>query len=104
MGIVWSLRCFGSYLKRWTLSSIYDKEEEREVLSGPGNCLETYEDRPYQYDAWEISPYYRKKSYDGGSLTSMELTEMGVVRACITQKKKIFVFRDHTEYLRVCRK
>ena len=49
---------------------------------------ETYEDRPYQYDAWEISPYYRKKSYDGGSLTSMELTEMGVVRACITQKRK----------------
>lgn len=90
----WDGHCLESALLRivfekdGTLSSIYDKEEEREVLSGPGNCLETYEDRPYQYDAWEISPYYRKKSYDGGSLTSMELTEMGAVRACITQKRK----------------
>ena len=86
--------------KDGTLSSIYDKEEEREVLSGPGNCLETYEDRPYQYDAWEISPYYRKKSYDGGSLTSMELTEMGVVRACITQKRKYYTY----QYFLGCRK
>ena len=58
--------------KDGTLSSIYDKEEEREVLSGPGNCLETYEDRPYQYDAVGKSVrIIRKKSYDGGSLTSI---------------------------------
>lgn len=76
-----------SFAEDGTLSSIYDKEAMREVLSGPGNVLETYEDRPYQYDAWEISPYYRKKAYGGGTLLSMEIVENGSVRACIRQKR-----------------
>ncbi|MCC8061448.1 MAG: glycosyl hydrolase-related protein [Clostridiales bacterium] len=71
-----------------TLESVWDKEEEREILSGYGNQMETYEDRPYQYDAWEISPYYRRKEYGGGRLVSMELTENGSVRACIRQKRQ----------------
>ena len=71
-----------------TLESIFDKEEQREVLSAPANVLETYEDRPYQYDAWELSPYYREKMYCCSDLTSSELVEMGPVRACVRQKRK----------------
>ena len=71
-----------------TIASIYDKEEEREVLSGNGNVLETFEDRPYQYDAWELSPYYREKEYVCRELEEMTVTEMGPVRMCIRQVRR----------------
>lgn len=43
------------------IASLYDKRAQREVLSGAGNRLELYEDRPYQYDGWELSPYHKHK-------------------------------------------
>ena len=43
------------------ITSLYDKRAQREVLSGKGNRIELYEDRPYAYDGWELSPYYKHK-------------------------------------------
>ncbi len=36
------------------LTSIWDKEANREVLSGPGNILELHDDNPRQWDAWDL--------------------------------------------------
>lgn len=66
-----------------TIRSIYDKEVGREVLNGLGNVLETYEDRPYQYDAWELSPYYRKKQWAANTETTYRIVESGPVRIAI---------------------
>lgn len=43
------------------ISSLYDKRFGREILSGAGNQIELYEDRPYEYDGWELSPYHKHK-------------------------------------------
>ena len=45
------------------ITSIYDKEYGRDVTI-PGelaNALEAFEDLPYEYDNWELSPYYKQK-------------------------------------------
>lgn len=48
------------------LVSVFDKQAEREVLlkGEIGNRLETYEDRPHKYDAWDIEIYHRDKRWD----------------------------------------
>lgn len=41
------------------LTSIWDKEANREVLSGPGNLLQLHEDNPKRWDAWDLDAEYR---------------------------------------------
>lgn len=52
--------------KNGNISSLYDKRNKREVIKSgfSGNTIEMYEDLPYQYDAWEISSYYKEKKYE----------------------------------------
>jgi alpha-mannosidase len=39
------------------VTSVFDKDVGREVLAGPGNQLELYDDDPTDFDAWDIDPY-----------------------------------------------
>jgi alpha-mannosidase len=41
------------------LTSIWDKEADREVLSGPGNLLQLHDDNPARWDAWDLDAEYR---------------------------------------------
>lgn len=43
------------------LLKAFDKEARREALSGPGNVLSLYHDRPNNYDAWDIDLYYSRE-------------------------------------------
>lgn len=54
-----------SFDEKMQFASIYDKQEQREVLKGAGNRLEVYEDRPHNHDAWDINIYYREHSWIG---------------------------------------
>jgi len=42
------------------LTSIWDKEADREVLGGRGNLLQLHEDNPTRWDAWDLDADYRK--------------------------------------------
>jgi alpha-mannosidase len=44
---------------RGVLTSIWDKQADREVLSGPGNLLQLHDDNPARWDAWDLDPEYR---------------------------------------------
>jgi alpha-mannosidase len=44
---------------RAVLTSIWDKEVGREVLSGPGNLLQLHADNPQKWDAWDLDAEYR---------------------------------------------
>ena len=61
---------------RWddngVLTSIWDKEVGREVLSGPGNLLQLHDDNPARWDAWDLDADYRR-SY-------VEVTEIEQVK------------------------
>ncbi|MDH6364662.1 alpha-mannosidase [Enterococcus sp. PF1-24] len=43
------------------LISLFDKENQREVLKGKGNVLQVFEDKPKDYDAWDIDIFYQEK-------------------------------------------
>ncbi len=45
--------------ERAVLTSIWDKEAGREVLSGPGNLLQLHDDNPKRWDAWDLDAEYR---------------------------------------------
>lgn len=66
-------------------TSIYDKENEREVLqeNQRGNLMRVYEDKPLDYDNWDIEIYYSEKFWDVDELLHMEWTEVGPVRAVL---------------------
>jgi alpha-mannosidase len=55
--------------ERGLLTSIWDREANREVLSGPGNLLQLHEDNPARWDAWDLDPEYRTSFTD---LTEIE--------------------------------
>lgn len=87
-------------------SEIYDKRNDRELLpSGKaGNVLMTYEDKPHEYDAWNINHYYQEKSWEVRQLDSLEILEEGPLRACVKLTRTyldsrieqyIYMYRDN---------
>ena len=61
------------------LTEIYDKEEKRQVLgSGQfGNVLEVYEDKPLNYDAWDIDNFHMQKMQTASLVKKPEIIESG---------------------------
>ncbi|MGT2715656.1 alpha-mannosidase [Streptococcus respiraculi] len=43
------------------LTRIYDKECQKEVLTGQGNVFQLFEDKPMNFDAWDIDIFYQEK-------------------------------------------
>lgn len=86
-------------------TSVYDKECEREVLqeNERANRMRVYEDKPLDYDNWDIEIYYTEKYFDVDQITKMEWTELGSVRAALEIeriynksliKQKIYFYAD----------
>ncbi len=67
------------------IQRLYDKHAEREVfISGQtGNQLIAYEDRPLNFDAWDIDIYYEEKPYPLHNAPTMRILEEGPVRVCV---------------------
>lgn len=71
--------------KKGQFSSIYDKSCERDLLKPgqSGNVLMTYEDRPHNYDAWDLNNYYTEKSWEVDDVQEIVVTEDGPLRGCV---------------------
>ncbi len=67
------------------ISRLYDIRAERDVLAPgqPGNQLIAYEDRPMNFDAWDIDLFYEEKPYPVRAITTMRILEEGPVRATV---------------------
>ena len=65
--------------EKYQLVSVFDKEEDREILAAGavGNRLETYEDMPRAYDAWEITNYYKQKMWICDDVSAVEENSTG---------------------------
>lgn len=71
--------------------SIYDKESGREVIS-PGqaaNVFQVFEDRPMQFDAWDIDLYYQEKETTVGDLVEWKVETSSPEQAVILLKWKL---------------
>ncbi len=57
---------------RAVLTSIWDKEANREVLSGPGNLLQLHEDNPTRWDAWDLDAEHRDSFVEVTAIEKVE--------------------------------
>ncbi|MBK1809471.1 alpha-mannosidase [Clostridium sp. YIM B02505] len=87
------------------LISIYDKLNEREVLQEGkrGNVIQAFEDKPHNWDAWDINIYYQEKMWEVDDVSSIKVIEKGNVRSCLevarkflnsTLIQKIYIYKD----------
>lgn len=100
------------------VTSLFDKRSQTEALApaetdtgGPkdrvcGNLLQTFVDKPKQWDAWNIDADFEKQHWDLDTADSVELVDSGPLRAVIRVKNHFqnstFV-RDITMYAGVPR-
>jgi alpha-mannosidase len=63
---------------RGVLTSIWDKEAGREVLSGPGNLLQLFDDNPSRWDAWDIDSDYRKSFIELTKIEQVKVIDGGL--------------------------
>ncbi|TMD72157.1 MAG: alpha-mannosidase [Chloroflexi bacterium] len=71
---------------RAVLTSIWDKEADREVLSGPGNLLQLHDDNPKHWDAWDLDPDYADSFTD---VTTIEMVRLqGGLRGVLSFVRK----------------
>ena len=70
---------------RGEITGLLDKRCRREVIAEGkrANRFQLFEDKPGNYDAWDIVRSYQDKEWDLGPLTSMAVFEHGPVRATL---------------------
>ena len=73
------------------ITRIWDKHIEREVVpSGQlANRLIVFEDKPLNFDAWDIDAYFAAKSHDVDTLESAEVRESGPERGVVEFRWRI---------------
>lgn len=67
------------------ITRLYDKENEREVLpeGERANILQVFEDKPREFDAWNVDIYYQEKMREVTDLVSAEVIENGKLKAVL---------------------
>lgn len=65
------------------LSAVTDKRHGREVLTGPGNNFVIFEDRPCNWEAWDVDVFHLEKRSNVGAPSRLEIVETGPLRATV---------------------
>jgi alpha-mannosidase len=75
--------------ENYNIISLYDKENQREIIKNnkKANVLQAFEDRPMNWENWDIDIYYKKKMWEVNDISHVELIEKGPVRYCINIKR-----------------
>ena len=76
--------------KKAQFVSVYDKKHKRELIKkgAAANVIMTYEDKPHNYDAWDLNNYYTEKQWEMDDVTSFEVMETGAVRTVLRVERK----------------
>lgn len=84
-----------------TLTRLYDRKEERSLLKEgtKGNELLVFEDRPLEFNAWNIDAAYKEKVWQIDQVSEVRLLENGPVRGSVLIKKR---FLDSEVEQRIC--
>ncbi len=65
------------------ITSLFDREADREVLCGPGNVFQLHPDYPNFYDAWDVDRFYLNQVEDLTEVESVRVVEDGPVRVAL---------------------
>ena len=60
------------------LRSLVHVSGDREVLAGPGNVLQLYDDRPTAYEAWDVDPFHLETVRDADGAESCTVSGGGM--------------------------
>jgi alpha-mannosidase len=85
--------------KTGDLSSVFDKINQHEVLSGPGNQLQAFQDKGQYWDAWNIDPNYAEHPLAPAKLSLIYHLERGAVRRRIRVVRKIGQSKFSQDYI-----
>ena len=69
------------------IASVYDKENDREVLTGTGNALTVFIDKCVHETAWNLEKNYGKKFWRLDKADSVEAVEQNAVRGVVRVKR-----------------
>ena len=64
-----------------SLLGLTDLASGREAMAGPGNVLQVYDDRPNDFDAWDVDPFHLETVRDCGPATSCTVVTATPLRA-----------------------
>ncbi len=67
------------FSKDGTLVYGLDKETNKDLLSAPGNVLSLYEDRPLNWDAWDIDFYYKESLLETAKVVKIHKVKSGSI-------------------------
>ena len=71
------------------LSSFIHRASGREVLAGDGNRIVLFDDRPIEYEAWDIDPFALETAHDAPAAHSVEVVSSGPLRAEIRFERRL---------------
>jgi alpha-mannosidase len=89
--------------ERGQITSLFDKRNQREVLTAPGNVLQIFEDRSVDGEAWDIDIFYQDKMRQVDDLLEAIVEETGPLRgvlrltwrfASTTIRQRLMVYRN----------
>jgi alpha-mannosidase len=69
--------------KKGNLTSAYDKELKTQLIDKTGNILSLYEDRPNDWDAWDIDFFYRDMLLENAKLNNYSIDSSGSIKNSI---------------------
>lgn len=71
---------------------LFDKQADREVLvpNQRANQWQVFEDRPLDWEAWDIDIFYDEKMWLAEPADSFKVVESGSLRACLEIKRRVF--------------
>ncbi len=74
----------------YNIISLTDKRCGREIIrkGSRANVLQAFEDKPFNFDAWDINIYYQDKMWEINDVEGVELVEDGPVRTSLRIKRK----------------
>lgn len=76
-----------SFDKNGLITSVFDKENDREVLAGKGNLLTIFQDKPIHESAWNLEYNINKKYWDLIEADSIAVTDSSTLKGTITIKR-----------------
>ncbi len=69
------------------IAEVYDKENDRQVLTGRGNALTVFIDKCVHETAWNLEKNYQKKFWDLDKADSVEVLEQSAVRGAVRVRR-----------------
>jgi len=78
--------------ERGQITSLFDKRNARQVLpaGARANVLQVFEDRPMNFEAWDIDIYYQEKLVEVGELSEAVVEESGPLRGTLRLSWRIY--------------